>query len=137
MTPIINSSSNKHPMSWEIIHCRLIHPSYSVIKSIYRHQNLTGLPKHCPKNLNQAPYTIVYAVKIKPSPKVTTVDTNKPQLGEFIHIFVALNNVTSIHRFTEMLNVVCSKTIIIWVLPTAFRQSSVHVIQFIIITLNI
>ena len=29
MTPIINSSFNKHPISWEFIHCRLLHPSDS------------------------------------------------------------------------------------------------------------
>ena len=32
MTPIINSYLKKHPMSWELIHFRLLHPYVSVIK---------------------------------------------------------------------------------------------------------
>ena len=32
MTPIINISLNKHPMSWELIYQCLRHPSYSVMK---------------------------------------------------------------------------------------------------------
>ena len=32
MTPIINIYFNKHPMSWELIHCRILHPSGSVMK---------------------------------------------------------------------------------------------------------
>ena len=53
MTPIVKISLNKHPMSWEHINRRLIHPSDSVIKSMYHHQNLTVLQKQCPKKLNQ------------------------------------------------------------------------------------
>ena len=45
MTPITNSYFNKHPMSWEIIHCRLLQPSNSVMKAIFRHQTQYGLPK--------------------------------------------------------------------------------------------
>ena len=44
MNPIINSSFKKYPMSWEIIHCRLSHPSDSVKKSTCCHQTLNGLP---------------------------------------------------------------------------------------------
>ena len=32
MTPIINSSFNEHPISLELIHRRILHPSESVIK---------------------------------------------------------------------------------------------------------
>ena len=41
MTLIINISFNKHSISLEPIHRNLIHPSYSVMKSMCRHQNLT------------------------------------------------------------------------------------------------
>ena len=34
MTPIINSYFNKHPISCKIIHCHILHPSYSVMKSM-------------------------------------------------------------------------------------------------------
>ena len=32
MNPIINSSLKKHPMSWDLIHLRILHTSYSVMK---------------------------------------------------------------------------------------------------------
>ena len=45
MNPIINTSFNRHLMSWDIIHHRLLHPSESVMKTICCHQTLYGLPK--------------------------------------------------------------------------------------------
>ena len=48
INPIINSSFNTQPISWELIHFCLLHPSYSVMKAICRHQNLDGQPKYCP-----------------------------------------------------------------------------------------
>ena len=64
MTPIINSSFNKHPMSWDLIHCRLLHPSDSVMKSMCRHQTIYGLPKQCPNKINKATCTICYTAKM-------------------------------------------------------------------------
>ena len=32
MTTIINSSLNKHPMPWKLVHCLLLHPSDIVMK---------------------------------------------------------------------------------------------------------
>ena len=49
MTPIINISFNKHPMSWELINICLLHPSDSVMKAMFCHQTLTGLPKTLPQ----------------------------------------------------------------------------------------
>ena len=46
MYQIINSSFNKHSMSWELIHNHVIHTSDSFMKEIIRHQTLTDLPKH-------------------------------------------------------------------------------------------
>ena len=69
MTPIINSSFNKHPMAWELIHSRLLHPPDSVMKAMCRHQTLNFLPKHCPKKLNKAPCTICYTEKCQLSSK--------------------------------------------------------------------
>ena len=81
MTPIINISFNKHPMPWELIHNLLLHTSGSVIKSMYYHQTLTGLPKHYPNKLNQAPCTILYTEKIRTFPKVTRVYTTNLKPG--------------------------------------------------------
>ena len=43
MTSIIKSSFNKYPMSWELIHCRLLHPSESAIKAMCHYQTLDGM----------------------------------------------------------------------------------------------
>ena len=79
MTFIINGSFNKHLISWELIHLRLLHPSDSVMRSMLRHQNITGLPKHCPNKLNQAPFTIYSTAKMITLLEGTPVDTNKIQ----------------------------------------------------------
>ena len=71
MTPILNSSLNKQPMSWELIHCRLLNPSESVTKEMFLHQTLTDIPKQFTKKLNQTPYTICYTVNMTTSPKTT------------------------------------------------------------------
>ena len=58
MNPIINSYFKKHPMSWELIHSRLLHPSVSVMKAMCLHQTLDGLPKHYPKKIHKSLRTI-------------------------------------------------------------------------------
>ena len=45
MNKIINSSFNKHPMSWDLIHFRLFNPSDSAIKAMCRHETQDGLKK--------------------------------------------------------------------------------------------
>ena len=55
MTDIINSSFKKHPMSWEFIHRRMLHPSDSIMKEIFRHRTLYILTKQCPKKMYKAP----------------------------------------------------------------------------------
>ena len=42
MSSIIYSSFNKQYMPWELIHCRILCPSDSVMKAICRHQTLDG-----------------------------------------------------------------------------------------------
>ena len=69
MTPIINSSFNKHPISWELIRRRLLHPSDIVMKLMYRHQTLDGLPKQRPNKLNKASCTICCILKMTTLPK--------------------------------------------------------------------
>ena len=69
---------------------------------------------------------------MKTLPKLTTVDTNNLQPGELIHTDFAFYNVTSICGFTSMITFVCTKTIMIWVLPTASKQPPFHIIHFII-----
>ena len=121
-------------MSWEIIHCCLLSPSGSVMKSMCRHQTLTDLPKHFPNKLNQSLCIICYTANMTTFPKVTTVDKNNLQPGELIHVDFAYYNVTSIRGFTSIITVVCAKTIILWVLPTESNQAPVHIICFILTT---
>ena len=45
-------------------------------------------------------------------------------------------NITYIRGFTSMLIVVCAKTIMLWVFPTASKRAHVHIIRFILITLT-
>ena len=75
MNPIINSSFNKHPMSWELIHIRLLHPSESFMKTMCCHQTLDGLPKKFPKKIHKVPYKIFYSEKMTTINKGKTVET--------------------------------------------------------------
>ena len=77
MSKILNRYFNKHPISWELIHHHILHPSDSVIKCICLHQTPNGLPKHHAKKTNKIPCTICYTEKITTPPKVTTVYINK------------------------------------------------------------
>ena len=81
MTPIINSSFNKYPMSWELIHSHLLHYFDSVIKLMRHNHTLTGLPKHFPKNINQAPCATCYTENMTTLPKVKTVFRTNLQPG--------------------------------------------------------
>ena len=74
MNPIINSYSNKHPMKWEIIHRRLLHPYDSFMTEMCHHQTLTVIPKHLPKKLNTAQCKIFYIDKMTTFPKGETVE---------------------------------------------------------------
>ena len=69
-------------------------------------------------------------------PKATTVDTNKIQPRELIHMEFDLYNVTSIHVLISMLNVVCTNTRMIWIFPTASKRYPVHIVRFILTTLD-
>ena len=113
MNTIINSYFKKHPISWELIRCPLLHPYKNVMKVIFRHQTLDGLPKHFPKKISKAPCTICYKAKITTINKITTVDTIKLQPGELVHMDFSFYNITSICDFTSILALVCAKTRII------------------------
>ena len=134
MNPIINSSFNEHPMSWDLIHRRLLHLSYSVMIAICRHKNPDGLPKHCPKKVHKAPCTIYYTAKTTTINKVTTVDTSNLQPGELVHMVFAFYSLASIRGFASMLIVVCAKTRMIWVFPTVSKRAPVFIIPFILTT---
>ena len=135
MTTIINSSFNKHPISWGIIHFRLLHRSKSVMKAMCRHQTLDGLPKHCPNKMNKSTCTICYTEKMITLSKGTTSETSNFQPGEIIHMYFAFYNVTSICGFTSMITVICAKTRTIWVCRTASKLSPVRIICFVLTTL--
>ena len=80
MNPIINSYFNKHPMSWELIRRHLLHPSESVMKSMYHHQSLDGLPKQIPRKIHKVPFKFCYKAETKNINKGATVDTSNLQL---------------------------------------------------------
>ena len=86
MTPITNSYFNKHPISWELIYRRLLHPYDSVMKIMCRHPTLDGLQKQFPKKINKAPCTIFYTEKKTTLPKGKKVDNSNIQTGELIHM---------------------------------------------------
>ena len=79
MNPTINSSFNKHPVSWEIIHCRLLHSYDSVMKAMCCPQTQDGLPKNCPKKIHKVPFTICYTQKMTNINKVKIVETSNLQ----------------------------------------------------------
>ena len=135
MNPIINSSFNKHPISLDIIHRRLRHPSDSVMKTMCHHQTLYGLPKHCPNKIHKSPCTICYTAKITTINKGPTVDTSNLQTEEIIHVDFVFYNVTSIRGFTSMITVLCAKIIMLWVFPNSSKRSHVRIIRFILATL--
>ena len=136
MTPIINISFNKYTISWELIYRHIFHPHDSVMKAMLCYQTLTGLPKHYPKKLNQAPCTICYTGNMTNFSKGTTVDTTNLWPGEIIHIYFSFWNVTSIRGFTSMITVVCSNNRMIFIFSTAYKRTPVCIVRFILTTLN-
>ena len=67
-------------------------------------------------------------------PKGIKVDTSKIQPVERIHMDFDFYNVTSICGFTSMRTVVCAKTRMIWVFPTAYKIPPVIIICFALTT---
>ena len=63
------------------------------------------------------------------------VDTSNLQLGELVHIEFEFCNVIYIRGFTSMITVICSKTRMLWVLPTESKIAPARIIRFILITL--
>ena len=80
--------------------------------------------------------TLCYTSNITASPKVTTVETNKLQPRELIHMDFALYNVTSICGFTSILTVFCENTRMIWVITNSSKWTDVSIICFVLTTLN-
>ena len=134
MNPIITSYFNKQPISWEIIHRRLLQHSDIVMKEMCRHQTLDGLPKHCLKKIH-ASCTILYKEKTTTINKGTTVDTSNLQTGELVHMDFEFYNATSIRGFTSMLTAVCAKIRMLLVFCTASKRAPVRIICFILKTL--
>ena len=132
MNPIFYSYFNKHPMSWELIHLCLLHPSESVMTAMCCNKNLTGPPKQSPKKINQAPCTICYISRMNILPKGTTVGTTNLQLKYFIGIYFSFYNATSIQSFTSTIIAVCENTTILWIFTTASKRSPFRIIQFIV-----
>ena len=100
-------------MSWEIIHGCLLHPFESDMKEMIHHRTITGLTKHLPKKINQAPCIKCYTENSTTSPKGTNVDTTNLQLEEIIHVLLAVYNVTSIQGLNSMQNVICTNNIML------------------------
>ena len=68
--------------------------------------------------------------------KVKTVDTSNLQPRELIHMDFAFYNVNSIHGFTSIITVVYSRTRMLWVFSTTYKQSHVCIIRSILTTPN-
>ena len=66
----------------------------------------------------------------------TKIDTSNFQPVKIIHMEFSFYNVTPIRGFASILNVVCSRTRMIWVFPTESKISPVHTIHFILTTPN-
>ena len=69
-------------------------------------------------------------------PKGTTLDTTNIQLGELIHMHLAVYDVTYIRGLTSILTGLCENTRIIWVFLTASKRVPVSIIRFILTTLE-
>ena len=82
------------------------------MKAICDHQTLTGLPKQCPKNINEAPCTVCFFLMAIP-PNGTTIYTTNIRPGEILQMDITLYNVTSVQYLTSMITLVCEKTRII------------------------
>ena len=122
-------------MSWELIHIHLLHPSDSAMKSMCRHQTLYGLPKSCPTKIHKTPCTICYTSKMTTTNKGTKIDTSNLQPGDLVHVEFVFYNVTSSCGFNPIITVVCARTRIIWLFPTASKKAPVRIIRFILTTL--
>ena len=81
MTPITSSYFNKTPVSWELLHRHLLHPSGIFMKKTCRHQTLAGLPKTFPNKLNQRTCKICYTSKMTTITKLAKVDITNLRPG--------------------------------------------------------
>ena len=70
-------------------------------------------------------HNILY-IKYDKFPKYTTVYKTK------LHMDFTFYNVNSIGDFTSNLNVVCAKTIMLWIYTTSYKQAAVYSIRFIL-----
>ena len=105
---------SKNPMPWELINHHQIHLSESVMEAMFCHKTLTGLPKHCPKTINEAPCTVCSTSNMNIFSIGRIVDTTSLIPGELLHTYFFFYNFIYIQGFTSMLTVVCTKTIMLW-----------------------
>ena len=68
--------------------------------------------------------------------KVTTFETTNLQPHKLIHTNFDFYNVNSIQGLISMINVVCTKTRMIWVFPDAHKRVLVQIIRFILKKFN-
>ena len=73
-------------MSWELIHSHLFYPYESVMKEIFCHNNIIGIQKQYPKNINEAPYTVCFTEKMVIYPKGEIFYTTNLRTGELLHM---------------------------------------------------
>ena len=78
----------------------------------------------------------ILQIKMTIFPIGTAVDTTHLQPGDILHLYLSFYNVTSIHGFTEIIVIVCAKTIILWIFLTTSNQYPVIIIRFILNFLN-
>ena len=118
----MNISFDKNPMSWKLIHWRILHPSDIGMKLILLHQNINGLPKNCPNKINKASCKTCYTEKITTFPKGKTFNITNLCQGELIQIISAFYNMTSIWIFTSMFTVLCARTRMLSIFTTAKQK---------------
>ena len=70
------------------------------------------------------------------SPKCTIVDTTHLQLGELVHVHLAVYIVTSAIELSYMLTVLCAENITIWLFPAESKRPPVRKVCFIITELK-
>ena len=103
---------------------------------MFRHHTFDVIPKHFLKKTTTTPCNICYTERMNIFPKGATGYITNLQLGYILYLDFELYNVTSIRKFTSMLNIVCTRTKMIWIFPITYKQAPVRIIRFILTTLN-
>lgn len=131
-TPIINTSFNKYPLNWTLIHRLCGHVSDENLASMCRHQIMTGLPKQfsTKHHIHKCQCWICWEAKAKYISHGPTTDTTNLKPGELLHIDFMFPNILSIRGFTSILIIVDAKTRKLWIFCTPNKTPPIDTIRF-------